>query len=219
MTRPRERPILFSGPMVRAILAGTKTQTRRIIKHRHAFITEHTKTTAREASDHDNMPLILRPEDESAAKAYLTKHSPYGVPGDRLWVRETWLYVGPGSGSEIDGPIEQARGENQKPANCWYRATPISNLDVGTYRWTPSIHMPRWASRLTLEVTEVRVQRLAEISEEDAWAEGIGGQDCGPLTVDGRVLFASAWDALNGRKARWESNPWVWAISFRRLGA
>jgi hypothetical protein len=152
----KERPILFSAPMVRAILDGTKTQTRRIMK---------------------------------------TAECKYGKSGDRLWVRETW--------QEVSWPPTGPR--------FVYKA----DGDASPDRWRPSIHMPRWASRITLEVESVRVERLQECSEADAKAEG-----CSPLGDDTsqayRLGYMHLWGQING-PGSWEANPWVWVITFKRI--
>jgi hypothetical protein len=138
----KERPILFSGAMVRALLDGRKTQTRRVIKS--AGVADAQSLGAKAAC------------------------CPY-AEGQKLWVRETFAYVGPGSGSELPDHVEErSRPENHLPANCWYRAT----REDEPIRWTPAIHMPRWASRITLEVTGVRIERLHAITEADAIDEG-----------------------------------------------
>jgi hypothetical protein len=186
----RERPILFSGPMVQAILEGRKTQTRRLVNARgfHDF-----------EGDQDNDGWPLAPAKSTGCLARLP--ATYGTAGDRLWVRETW-------GGDIlcgfayradhpDWPCFQGDGEQADSP------------------WRPSIHMPKEASRLTLEVTGVRVEPLQSISERDACAEGMGS----PITRDCKVpQFAALWDAINGERAPWASNPWVWVIEFRRLG-
>jgi len=175
----KERPILFSGPMVRAILAGRKTQTRRVVKPQH--IPAGVRT--------------LRWENQDAAELQHSARCPYGVPGDRLWVRETWQ---PG------------------PDDCvYYRA----DNDPNENQWKPSIHMPRWASRITLEVVSVRVERVQDIGHIGAKAEGVEICD-----YDGRLLpwqrqignFQKLWDSING-KGSWGSNPWVWVVEFRRV--
>ena len=158
-----DRPILFSAPMVRALLAGTKTQTRRVCK------------------------LDVRsgmPEPELAS---LLRCCPYGVPGDRLWVRETWAPLTVGYA---------------------YRADPVWNAPPAD-RWHPSIHMPRAASRITLEVTGVRVERLQDISEADVIAEG-----CPRQMLYGTGWYRDLWLKINGTGS-WGANPWVWVIEFR----
>jgi len=169
----KERPILFSTEMVKAILDGRKTMTRRVVKDPYKYIT------------------IPRP-------------SPYGRVGDRLWVRETFVI-------DADGMPD-------------YRA----DCDSGVIAWRPSIFMPRKLSRITLEITSVRVERLQEITEEDAIKEGAGPGHilCSPTIFnpetetpkDYRTGFSYLWDAINRKTYPWESNPWVWVISFRLTG-
>jgi hypothetical protein len=214
-----ERPILFSAPMVRALLAGQKTQTRRVVKPQPLV------TTASDGSWRDSKADLWR-----NARQYARDCSPYGAPGDRLWVRETWLPDPPidgtwagdvewyGCGRSIAGVPEHYR----KPENCIYAAS----WDGAPLAWRPSIHMPRWASRLTLEVTQVRLQPLQEISEDDARAEGapvgemlpgsVNGEPAKVMAMDARVAFAWLWDSINGKRAPMAGNPWVWAITFRK---
>lgn len=187
----KERPILFQTPMVRAILAGTKTQTRRAVK---GIALDWLA------------PGMFSPEFVANPENGLC---PYGVPGDRLWVREAFASYG---GTET---------------HYHYRAdTNVPNPNGG---WKPSIHMPRAASRILLEVTAVRVERLQEISDEDAAAEGCPCYVCG-RTMDGRSEddchcfhrhadakdYRDLWDSING-DGSWEANPWVWVVEFRRL--
>ena len=182
----REMPILFYAPMVRALLAGTKTQTRRIIKPQHlAFFNQDA---AAMLSDWNERPL------------------PYGQPGDRLWVRETF--------ARIDG-------QTRPWIETDYKATYTHGDRLGDTlgikkRWTPSIHMPRHASRITLEVTGVRVERLQDISEADAIAEGVRNSLHLPGGRFARENFAHLWWTING-DGSWESNPWVWVIEFKRV--
>ena len=197
----RERPILFSGAMVRAILAGQKTQTRRMVKpqprptKRGWWEWGYALGKTQAASPRRSV-WHAETWQREAGTAPLEDFCPYGQPGGRLWVRETWGKLDMGSA------CYRADDEAAVPADG---------------RWRPSIHMPRWASRLTLEVTEVRVQRLQEISEEDALAEGI------PPRTDDHVLavprFRTLWESINGERpgCSWESNPWVWCVSFRRV--
>ena len=200
----KERPILFSAPMVRAILAGTKTQTRRVVKpHRSddSFVLE----------DHGNGWWPYRSEDgESSVMLDGCEHRfncPYGQPGDRLYVKETWSHDGSGG-----PPIYMA--------DLCERDYPGVPCEHGPARWSPSIHMPRWASRITLEITGVRVERLQDISEQDAMAEGVEPYrlPCHPQRealrhVDG---FCAVWESIYG-PGSWERNPWVWAITFTRV--
>jgi hypothetical protein len=195
-----ERPILFSAPMVRAILDGRKTQTRRVVKSsglRAAGMPAHAQFADCSAADgkwryadvHDGMVDFPR-----------QPACPYGAPGDRLWVRETFAHW--------------------SPKIIWYAADCAMSDGINRPHYTPgrrrpSIHMPRWASRITLEVTGVRVERLQEVSQADCVAEGIPESTNGYLhhvVADYRKL----WSSINGAES-WAANPWVWCISFRRV--
>lgn len=200
----KERPILFSGAMVRALLAGTKTQTRRVAK---TDITIGRDSILAPNRGQKHAPVFLLPEHAADAVAYC----PYGQPGDRLWVREAF------------GHFE--RNDNFTPGcEVFYRADGES---LAVEPWRPSIHMPRWASRITLEVTGVRVERLQDISEADALAEGIvrlrddgfGLADTAHYHyTDPRESYFSLWETINGEGSV-EANPWVWAVDFKRLEA
>lgn len=208
----RERPILFSSAMVRAILEGKKTQTRRLIRD---------GLSVTDVAGGGVEPVVWWPRDALARDA----KCPYGEPGDRLWVRETlWR-------------------------NGGYVATdPAPHENAGK---RPAIHMPRVDSRITLDIERVRVQRLQDISEDDAASEGVDAMDghldetnlcrrakeMGAMATDSRVWFAALWDSINGerrvkvpkgwpefgtttetdRSAAWAANPWVWALTFRRV--
>jgi hypothetical protein len=236
---PCERPILFSGPMVRAILAGTKTQTRRIVKPqpqpygrssyggtRQGWAWEKRKGWERSWNDDDKDPY-----GRVSATFAMGRECPFGVPGDRLWCKEShWRFTGcaPAPSAFVpapDGDPYQAR--------CYDDYPELESLRAGACLVrVPSIHMFRWASRLLLEVTHVRVQRLQEISEADAQAEGVRpffeaykgiGRDqrltSGELAADSehRASFAVLWDEINADRATWKSDPWVWAVSFSRV--
>ncbi|KHJ64703.1 hypothetical protein [Burkholderia glumae] len=194
----KERPIIFSAPMVRAILDGRKTQTRRV---------------AKEFAGKDNLDAILRrfPNQQGC---------PHGEPGDRLWVRESfWGCDAPGFG---DQPCvvydDEWHGKEYRPAEIRPWARKFGRI--------PAIHMPRDCSRITLEITGVRVERLHGISEQDAVAEGIDKtasgfwSTYGQREVDGtfspRSSFQSLWESINGPFS-WEANPWVWVIEFARI--
>lgn len=259
----KERPILFSGPMMRAILDGRKTQTRRVITPQPVVYPNAVQFRT----------LIIGGTERSALAA-LASHCPYGKPGDRLWVRETFwcknencdhdycsgcdmgslLSVGEGYApidyvatpkclshpeTEHQQTVEPWTGE--PVPGYWWLAPPDDwdGEDEQAHRergvWTflpwgyhtkhPSIHMPRWASRLLLEVTEVRVERLNEISEEDARAEGAepkrpaGAMEISamPVRLSHIVGFRELWCSINSNEA-WDANPWVWVVSFRVLG-
>ncbi len=215
-----ERPILFSGAMVRALLAGTKTQTRRMADKmvRHPDLGNLYKPGA----------MVLEREPQHV----IERACPYGAPGDRLWVREAHAFsaVDPDGLDWHDDPDNWDviyRADPNQPAGGWRDA----DGRVIAAPWRPSIHMPRWASRILLEITEVRVERLQDISDADAIAEGIennsrldpagtchwrdysrphAGFSC---PVDS---YRTLWNDING-DGSWDANPWVWALTFRRL--
>ena len=187
----KERPILFSVPMVRAILDGHKTQTRRVVS-----------------------PRIYCHE---------LHRCPYGVPGDQLWVRETWDLVPQDSKPSTDGSsvwdIHYAAGGKEKTIEMPPRFNPVLYTPQ---RWRPSIHMPRLASRITLEVKDVRVVRVQDISRDDCLAEGIG-TPCRKFGYHGEYCncidwFSNLWDSINAKRGfGWDVNPWVWVIEFERV--
>lgn len=207
-----ERPILFSAPMVRAILAGTKTQTRRIVKPAPRHTDGLGAWTSLTYFPQSQRAIECGPDYPDGPED--VRLCPYGAAGDRLWVRETFradAYVDADTIYRADGPAEAA--------DC--------------VPWRPSIFMPRARSRLVLDVTDVRVERLQDISEDDARAEGIGQATCGGLPVwrdysdpDGpgaecytytrpRDSFRSLWESIN--RGTWDTNPWVWVVTFRRV--
>lgn len=187
------RPIIFSGPMVRAILEGRKTQTRRVAKLLLPGDADYIN-----CASHDEWLERRR------------KQCPYGAPGDRLWVRETWSDSSGSNGTKL----------------ALYRATYPG--PSGIY-WRPSIHMPRWASRITLELTGVRLERVQEISEADAMSEGVEANYWADFGPDGEIRkgeswkyragFHETWDVINLKRGYgWDVNPWVWVLEFRRVG-
>lgn len=234
LLQPKERPILFQGAMVRALLAGTKTQTRRLIngdltdEARLHIGMYHPTVIDRHGEEQPGLEVFgaWTSDGEWAMKC------PYGQPGDRLWVRESWMPDPPiddtwastqWAGCSI-GKIAGVPERFRSPEFCNYAAS----WAHGPVKWTPSIHMPRWASRIMLEVTGVRVERLRDISEEDAHAEGIEnlslvveeygiGDDLRAATA--RLAYSKLWDSINGKTpgAAWADNPWVWVVAFRKL--
>lgn len=201
-----ERPILFSAPMVRAILDGTKTQTRRIAK---GVATVHAVTGEPLAKLDSAGPRVS---------------CPYGQPGDQLWVRETHAIVPRTAYAHSEGVQQTLRPDDpyEHDAAIYREGWTRSN---GGFRWRPSIHMPRWASRISLEITRVRVERLQDISRADAMAEGIRpfGDSNGwhvehgiHYMGDPEDSYFSLWEAINGPGSV-ESNPWVWVVEFRRV--
>ncbi len=196
----KERPILFSAPMVRALLAGTKTQTRRPVKTQACILGEEFPGP-RGADGFSRAYLMHRECDRKA----MLDLSPYGQPGDRLWVREAWRAA---LAYELTPPRDIPPG-----TPIAYQADgagTLPHINVGKLR--PGMFMPRWASRITLEITEVRVERLQDISEADAAAEGVTTDPACPAYD----AYAALWDEINGAGA-WEANPWVWAVSFKRI--
>jgi hypothetical protein len=229
----RERPILFSAPMVRALLAGTKTQTRRPMKAQPRVVPDWACSGVAglefDWGGGGASTYADRPETLAAYADDFAARCPFGRPGETLWCRETWALEDCGDDGlrliwKADRAAVWVRADGSRIGVIYWLPS-----DYAPGRWRPSIHMPRWASRLTLEVTEVRVQRLQEISEEDATAEGIPSDAAGwarlgilppvPVEKDGtaRSAFRWLWDSINGERASWASNPWVWAVSFRVL--
>lgn len=229
----RERPILFSGAMVKAILAGTKTQTRRVIKPQPIVTNGWGEWGYKMGAPTSSSPRSCVWNVESWQKeqstAPIDKYCPHGVPGDRLWLRETHFVAGTGA--------------------IFYRA---DGHELGPdYSWRPSIFMLRQSSRITLEITGVRAERLQEISEADAVAEGVisndeyhdnaGSADLWPCPhCDGFQVYCAhslagayeaectycdtavkrysqLWDSINGKKYPWASNPFCWVLEFKRL--
>ncbi|HBW7320635.1 TPA: hypothetical protein MFD04_004752 [Klebsiella pneumoniae] len=224
----KERGMIFNGEMVRAILDGRKTQTRRPVK-----FPVHDKNFGCELSGNELA-------GELSAGNYL--NSAFGKPGDRVWVRETWGVVS----HELDEdgriqpwtPTRPATAIHEMPfGNGYYSGHAIYAADGdftwgdddgyedGRSCWKPSIHMPRWASRILLEITDVRVERLNAISQEDAQAEGMELTGWRPTYSDpdsgGEVMtpydnFAELWSSIYGDES-WKANPWVWVIEFKRV--
>jgi hypothetical protein len=225
----KERPILFSAPMVRAILEGRKTQTRRVMKVQptlHDFgaggvkfaIVKPETSPGYEAVGCD----IIKAGDTAYAKM------PYGAPGDRLWVREAWAYrldhdhLSPTQ--LIAAGVREAWFWADGPGHCCN-----TGCAGAAGRIRASMHLPRAYSRITLEITDVRVQRVQDISEEDARDEGVStlplammkrwvpsGPDNG-VPVEMREVFAHLWDSINAKRGfSWASNPWVWSVTFAK---
>ncbi|TXE47859.1 hypothetical protein FOT55_15010 [Serratia bockelmannii] len=226
----KERPVIFNSEMVRAILSGRKTQTRRVMKvqpseHFHPMnMSLELDYSARWYTpgviDKDG---YLQPatgqvfgvagEDEGYA-------CPFGAVGDRLWVRETWSsdFANYYPNDRVWYAADNNRCSDIEVVNGVRGIySPESDVHV-PFRWRPSIHMPRWASRITLEITGVRVERLNDLSEEDAKSEGVAPSQhiITPPEALYRVGFLKLWQSIYGEES-WRANPWVWAISFRRV--
>lgn len=230
----KERPILFSSTMVRAILDGRKTQTRRAVKLGEGWSVDAFAFDATRSP-----PWRMGVYEAGCAADVGGINCPYGEPGDRLWVRETFHHC---AHCEAGAAAFRAGG--------WIRRPRVDGPDrddndarplrpkCAAHGWTPSIHMPRWASRITLEVASVRVERLHDISEADAKAEG-ADRDFSPCEPEDREdprevgyssasdvalyeatahrrFFRSLWESINGADS-WAANPWVWVVEFRRV--
>ncbi|EMA8637575.1 hypothetical protein ACP5YT_002423 [Cronobacter malonaticus] len=210
-----ERPIIFNAEMVRAILDGRKTQTRRIIQSpaRNMQATGKKVIDYREPGDKWYSEYVFSMRNQSGTWCDYTKEQflakcPFGAVGDRMWVRETWAEAGAGA---PDLKLYRANYPDHVPS-YYENVPPIEEI-----RWTPSIHMPRWASRITLEITGVRVERLRDLSEEDARAEGITPPAGGVLPGwKYRINFRDLWMSIFGAD-NWEANPWVWVVEFKRV--
>lgn len=235
----KERPVLFKGEMVRAILADRKTCTRRLqglelLNEKDApdatfddWKDSIDNWTVRDGDGHSGVGWYAWVTDEGDSGSFLLE-CPYGVPGDRLWVRETWRprqehNCGANLGQcDCDAEVIRIRydadgAETEFPypediPSDWEIPSAAARGNV------PSIFLPRWASRITLEVIDVRVERLQQISPADAQAEGI--DLTGQFGIDPNDFvceFAELWDSINGKKTPWPVNPWVWRVAFRRI--
>jgi hypothetical protein len=212
----KERPILFNGEMVQAILDGRKIQTRRNVKvqpptDRHQLLNIMDSTDRRQIGK--SHWAVLNSEKTNVIESDKRYFScPYGKLGDRLWVRETHAIVPRTAYSQSTGVQQVLRPDDNHDAAIyrqgWERST-------GGIRWRPSIHMPRWASRITLEITNVRVERLHDITPDDAEAEGIVVAENTPQAVQ---QFSRLWRDINGGDS-WASNPWVWVIEFKQVAS
>ena len=185
----KERGMIFNDEMVRAILGGNKTQTRRIVEEKFY--------------------------GRAVAAELLAKHCPYGQPGDRIWVRETYRVHG--KATDVATLVYRASVRNSWTEQTHRVPVEVCNKPVSE-KWTPSIHMPRWASRILLEITDVRVERLHDMSEADAKAEGAtpATYKITPPEAVYRVGFGDIWRSIYGQD-NWLSNPWVWVIEFKRV--
>lgn len=231
------KPIIFNTAMVQAILNGSKSQTRRVIKNTKEWSPLKDITCLRVSGI--NCGSIKSADGEGFAQKYLKKHCPYGQVGDRLWVRETLRHSNVGIPTRYAADDCPVFRDGETPSGWPFRTQAL-----------PSMFMPRWASRLTLEITEVRVERVQEISEADAKAEGCTNENlesyptCATWMppewyelppekqwIDDwrpnsermirwhiRNNFIALWDSLNTKRGYgWDTNPWVWVISFKPL--
>ncbi|WP_080892884.1 hypothetical protein [Klebsiella pneumoniae] len=210
MTKITERGMIFNAEMVRAILDGRKTQTRRPIKWKQTRFTE-----IGEREDGSKWPW-----SEDAEHAFDFWHPcPFGSVGDRIWVRET--FQGPLFDFDLMDSYCKDSTPFEKSEFCVYKADGVPTPEFYDADdelhccWRPSIHMPRWASRILLEITDVRVERLKSISDRDALREGCSAADMksGDCVAD---VFARLWASIYGSDS-WNANPWVWVIEFKRV--
>jgi hypothetical protein len=230
----KERGILFSAPMVRAILDGSKTQTRRAVAPKAkelVFDLAGAWTDGPANSQYLHVPSRHKedpPGDTTSTRIYC----PYGQPGDRLWVRETWQYY---DWTEDGEPCIRYAANNAtawpEPPNGeaivdeWEILSRPENYSIDNHardrRWRPSIFMPRWASRILLEIAAVRVERLQDIREADALAEGVPGFLYECYDFDMKAMppavanYRRLWNEING-PGSWDANPWVWVVEFKR---
>jgi hypothetical protein len=231
--KPKERRFIMRGPEVVATLAGLKTQCRRPVQPQPTFI---------ESSGRWSWPIPKRFHSPGCATEAVTANRewweylpdgccPFGKPGDGLWVAETWQQF-----FDDEIPSERPRGPlgtmgclatPERKSRVFYRADgELRHDEFGGVCWIPSVHMPRWPCRLVLELVGIRAERLQGISEEDARAEGLEpvpahGKWAGHRHLGGhwsaRKAFAEDWESINGKRYRWESNPWVWVPTYRVL--
>lgn len=220
----KERPILFSASMVHAIMDGRKTETRR------------TRGLDKINEEPDRWRYVgvasmkhgIHAFHDARANVTVEITCPYGVPGDRLWVRETWAPMWSEDCNNCDSDpdllderdncehfyVEYRADTGRKRPGDWPDPEPNGDF-AGAPGWKPSIHMPRWASRITLEVTSVRAERVQDITEAGAKAEGVVSS----WYENARSAFRALWDSINGKKPgrAWEDNPWVWVVGFGML--
>lgn len=197
-----ERGMIFNGEMVRALLDGRKTQTRRPIKWKQTRFTE-----IGEREDGSKWPW-----SEDAEHACDFWHPcPFGAVGDRIWVREAFRVHS--RATDVATLVYKASERNSWTEQTRRVPVAVCNKPATPEKWTPSLHMPRWASRILLEITGVRVERLRSMSQDDARAEGVIAAS-GPMEAG--LAFRELWDSIYGEES-WKANPWVWVIEFKRV--
>ncbi|HCI6187008.1 TPA: hypothetical protein NPO39_002063 [Klebsiella variicola subsp. variicola] len=218
----KERGMIFNGEMVRAILHGRKTQTRRIVKGTDGAV----KFCKEWDINGEEIFVVLGEKDHTGMNPVLGALScPFGAVGDRIWVREAFRVHS--LATDVATLAYKASERNSWTEQTHRVPVAVCNKPATPEKWTPSLHMPRWASRILLEITDVRVERLNAISEEDARAEGIidGGclncgepEPCGCANPepDATDAFAYLWQSIYGQES-WNADPWVWVIEFKRV--
>lgn len=230
----KDTGMIFQPESVRAIIEGNKTQTRRVIKPQpHKNVARFVRSLARagwleEYDNGDPLGIFTGGKPVTWTQTGKPYRCPYGDAGDHVWVREAWMpknwdsdkeYMLAGCPDAATHPSETYLGS---PTRAIYKASYNDAIgDPG--KWRNSMYMPRWASRITLEITNVRVERLQEISGRDVLAEGIDNGSSNPAMGVRwenmqRMAFEEQWNNLNAKRGySWESNPWCWCISFRKL--
>lgn len=203
-----ERGMIFNAEMVRAILDGRKTQTRRVL----ATYQDAVKFCPEWDVNGKQIFIVLGEKDHAGMNPVITAiPCPFGQPGDRVWVRETFRVHS--RATDVATLVYRASVRNSWTEQTHRVPVAVCNKQATPEKWTPSIHMPRWASRITLEITGVRVERLNSITESDAEAEGVNDTGFGDLLVDG---YRYLWKSIYGEES-WADNPWVWVIEFKRV--
>ncbi|EBV2147828.1 hypothetical protein DN191_18350 [Salmonella enterica subsp. enterica serovar Mikawasima] len=204
----KERGMIFNGEMVRAILEGRKSQTRRVL----GTYQDAVKFCPEWDVNGKQIFIVLGEKDHTGMNPVITAiPCPFGQPGDRIWVRETFRVHS--RATDVATLVYRASVRNSWTEQTHRVPVAVCNKPATPEKWTPSIHMPRWASRITLEITDVRVERLNSITESDAEAEGVTDTGFGDLLVDG---FRYLWKSIYGDDS-WQANPWVWVIEFKRV--
>lgn len=237
----KERGMIFNGDMVRALLDGRKTQTRRPVK-------PQPELTQKSGFSWNGVVYGAGSNDRETNRNFAHAKCPFGKPGDRIWVRETWALLGNEDGCCVDWNDNLCKGDEKTAARIYRASCEQRHGDYGLWSipddadwkphtenekfegaWRPSIHMPRWASRILLEITDVRVERLHSISERDALSEGLfqlpasgryclqpGMQYFGMASYSAKEVYSWLWASIYDEES-WAANPWVWVIEFKRI--
>ncbi|EBV8483688.1 hypothetical protein HT95_002366 [Salmonella enterica subsp. enterica serovar Ago] len=216
----KERGMIFNAEMVRAILEGRKTQTRRPVK-------PQPELTERSGFSWNGAVFGSGSDDRETNRNFAHVKCPFGKPGYRIWVRETFRVHS--RATDVATLVYRASVRNSWTEQTHRVPVAVCNKPAIPEKWTPSIHMPRWASRITLEITDVRVERLHNISERDALREGLfqlpasgryclqpGMQYFGMASHSAKEVYSWLWASIYGEES-WAANPWVWVIEFKRV--
>ena len=221
MTKITERGMIFNGEMVRALLDGRKTQTRRIVKGTDSAV----KFCKEWNINGEEVFVVLGEKDHTGMNPVLGAIScPFGAVGNRIWVREAFRVHS--RATDVATLVYKASERNSWTEQTHRVPVAVCNKPATPEKWTPSLHMPRWASRILLEITDVRVERLNAINEHDALAEGVAKLRGGfwkhyqpgwtQHQLSARGSFVTLWKSIYGDES-WNSNPWVWVIKFKRI--